>query len=91
MQRAEKSRQYLLSCVEMGDEDAAREQLISYLTHLGRAALIEAGVFPASRPEVPQQLRRIGRRALADDLEQALSGASSARVILDQLRRREAV
>ena len=43
------------------------------LTHLARAALSEAGVFPYSRPELPGQLRDIGDHALADRLDAAQS------------------
>ena len=57
----------------VGDEDARRELEISYRTHLARAALASAGVQPASRPELPSQLRELGEIALANDLERALS------------------
>ena len=56
----------------VGDHDAAAELEISMLTHLARAALSEAGVFPLSRPELPGQLREIGDRPLADRLDDAL-------------------
>jgi hypothetical protein len=42
------------------------------LTHRARAALLRAGVFPASRPELPAQLRQIRESTLAKDLEAAL-------------------
>jgi hypothetical protein len=52
-----------------GDRDAALEQVIGMLTHRGRATLLEARIYPASRPELPAQLRKIGRHHLADSLE----------------------
>ena len=63
-------------CGEMltvGDLDAAAEIRISMLTHLARAALSEAGVFPKSRPELPGQLDGIGEQALAGRLAAALA------------------
>src|SRR5262249_49853015 len=44
---------------EMGDEDAAQEQRLVALTQEARAKLIRQGVYPASRPELPDQLRSI--------------------------------
>ena len=57
---------------EMGDEDAAREQRLSALTQDARARLIRKGVYPASRPELPGQLRAIAEPDLAVMLERAL-------------------
>jgi hypothetical protein len=57
---------------EVGDEAAANEIEVSMLTHRARAALSRAGVFPASRPELPRQLRGAGKDALAAALERAL-------------------
>ena len=56
-----------------GDDDAADEIRISLLTHLARAALSEARVFPKSRPELAGQLRGIGEQSLADGLADALA------------------
>lgn len=56
-----------------GDTDAAAEMRLSMLTHLGRAALSGASVFPKSRPEMADQLSDIGEKALADRLAQALA------------------
>ena len=58
---------------ELGDLDAAAELHVSALTHLARAALSDARVFPASRPELVDQLRSIGQRPLADRLADALA------------------
>jgi hypothetical protein len=46
---------------------------VSYLTHRCRAVLAETGVYPASRPESPEQLRQIGHSELADELQDALA------------------
>lgn len=58
--------------VEMGDEDAAQEQRLVALTQEARAKLIRQGVYPASRPELPDQLRGINETALAEKLDHAL-------------------
>jgi hypothetical protein len=58
----------------LGDEEAAREQLVSALTHRAWARLLKAGVYPTSRPEVPKQLRDVGADTLADALEAVLGG-----------------
>jgi hypothetical protein len=57
---------------EVGDYEAAYEQAVSYLTHLARAELIKRSVYPASRPELPGQLRAIERDALAAGLERLI-------------------
>lgn len=57
-----------------GDHDAAAELEISMLTHLARASLSEAGVYPESRPELSRQLREIDEQALADRLDAVLRG-----------------
>jgi hypothetical protein len=57
---------------EMGDEDAAQEQRLVALTQEARAHLIRHGVYPASRPELPGQLRAIDEAGLAEKLEVAL-------------------
>ena len=48
---------------EMGDEAAAAELDVSYQTHCARALLSEAGIYPASRPELSDQLRSLARRS----------------------------
>jgi hypothetical protein len=71
--RANRTKKLYCDLVNAGDSDAAKEQLICMLTHIARARLIGAGIFPASRPELPQQLRGIGERRLAKRLSNALS------------------
>jgi hypothetical protein len=56
----------------MGDEDAAQEQRLVALTQEARAKLIRQGVYPASRPELPDQLRSLKENALAEKLDRAL-------------------
>ena len=70
--RAARAKQILDDLEMIGDEDAAEEQYIMMLTQMARACLIRADTYPASRPELPDQLRSVGERALASQLEGAL-------------------
>jgi HEPN domain-containing protein len=72
--------------VSMGDFDAALEQIAGMLTHRARASLFRARVYPASRPELPTQLRKIKQQRLAESLECALKRRLPADV-LDELTR----
>ena len=58
---------------EMGDEEAAAELDVSYQTHCARALLSEAGIYPASRPELSDQLRSLGAMEQARRLTKALT------------------
>ncbi|MGB8380187.1 MAG: nucleotidyltransferase domain-containing protein [Dermatophilaceae bacterium] len=51
--------------LQMGDLDAADEETRFALSHLARALLLGAGVFPLSRPELAAQLQEIGETDLA--------------------------
>ena len=71
--RAESAERMYIQLQEVGDADAAAEQYLTALTHRARAALLRAGTFPASRPELPTQLLRIGRSDLAALLDDAIA------------------
>ncbi len=71
-QRAAAAYRHLANVVQSGDVDAAHEQAVSYLTHLARAELLDRGVYPTSRPELPEQLRAIGNFRLAEWLDRVL-------------------
>ena len=73
LDRAAAARTRMAQMLSIGDEDAFGEQEVSYRTHLARAALVKAGVQPASRPELASQLREIGETVLAGDLERVLA------------------
>lgn len=70
--RALKAERLLQYAMATGDEDAVVEQLVTAATHRARAALLRAQVFPASRPELPDQLRTIGEHELAENLKTAM-------------------
>jgi hypothetical protein len=63
---------------KIGDQDAAAEQLITLLTHKAWARLLRSQVHPASRPELPKQLRAIGEVSLASELDSALKQRAEA-------------
>jgi hypothetical protein len=71
--RAEITKQRVEEFLKIGDKEATLEQEITYYTHLARAVLIEHGVYPASRPELPSQLQEIGEVELADKFQKVLN------------------
>lgn len=71
--------------LDLGDADAAKEQAVSYVTHLARAELIRHGVYPASRPELPTQLRDIGSIEIARFLEKVIDAPGDQIDIVRQL------
>jgi hypothetical protein len=62
---------------EMGDTDAAAEQLVSALTHRAWTRLLSVGVLPASRAELPKQLHLIDQDELAAKLQRAIEARQS--------------
>ena len=48
-----------LELLEIGDVDAASEELMFAASHVARAVLLQHGVFPLSRPELPLQVEGI--------------------------------
>lgn len=71
--RAARALSQFRTLADAGDDAAANELLVSHLTHLARAVLSRAEIFPASRPELGTQLRSIQRVELADSLDGALA------------------
>jgi hypothetical protein len=71
-QRAAEALRRFTNMMEIGDYDAAHEQALSYLTHLARAELIKRKVYPASRPELPDQLRAVHSQSLAESLDKLI-------------------
>ncbi len=59
---------------DLGDCDAANEELRYALSQLARAMLLSNRVFPFSRPELAEQLLGIDEPHLADALRQSLDG-----------------
>ena len=72
-ERAERAEGQRDALAAAGDDSAAAELGVTVLTHLARAALSSAGIFPRSRPELSAQLRLVGEDALAGQIEEALA------------------
>ena len=68
LDRADAIKKRLNELERIGDTNAVREQRVSYLTHIARARLIGHATYPASRPELPAQLERVGEFELAETL-----------------------
>ena len=77
-ERARAARQRMEDMRAIGDECAVADLAVAYETYRARARLLQAGVFPASRPELAGQLREIGEIGLAGDLEKAISARKAA-------------
>lgn len=67
--------------IEMGDRDAALDQLRAGLTSLARASLLSAGVFPLARSELPAQLENIEERDLAITLDETIHAEPSLKTL----------
>lgn len=59
--------------LEVGDYEAASEELMLAASHVARATLLRRGVFPLSRPELPSQLMEF-EPSLAALLERLIKG-----------------
>ena len=77
--RAEAARKRMDEMRVMGDVEAAIELEVTYQTHCAHAVLAEAGVYPASRPELPSQLRAIREDRLAAQVAAALAARTRLR------------
>ena len=86
--RAAAAYRHLTNVFHSGDADATQEQALAYLTHLARAELLDRGVYPASRPELAEQLRGIGNFGLAEWLDRLLGGESPELSQIDPLLQR---
>lgn len=65
---AEKRRRLAEQLIEDGDIEGAAEEYLMSASHLARAVLQKAGVFPLSRPEMPGQLNVLGHTSLSKAL-----------------------
>lgn len=71
--------------LKLGDIDAASEEALYLLTHLGRVFLLKAGAFPLSRPEMPDQLETVGHPALAKLIRRSFNAGSDPRSVRQAL------
>ena len=76
--RGRRSLERAVEMLKSRDEDAADDLVLAALTQIARRNLIAAGIFPASRPELPAQLRKLmPNNPVADALEKAMFGNAS--------------
>jgi len=83
LRRLPELRRLAMRLIEMGDRDAAHDQLRATLTSAARAVLLQQGEFALARSELPGQLRLIRADELADGLEASIYGEPT----LEELRR----
>ena len=81
-QREARARCLARDLLAAGDDDAAAEQALAMLTHRARRLLAVHHVFPLSRPELVEQLRRAGEGEAADLLQNALTERMTPQAIL---------
>jgi Uncharacterized protein conserved in bacteria (DUF2188) len=72
VQRLPTHRRHAQRLIALGDSDAAQEEMRAALTSAARAVLLEGGVFPLARRELPDQLHSVGCAELANALEQVI-------------------
>jgi hypothetical protein len=84
-ERALIAHRHFMAVLEAGDKEGALEQVTSSLTHLARIELIQAAVYPASRPELPGQLAAVGRSRLSRLLSEALNRCAAPDELLNEL------
>lgn len=92
--RASEAFDRVRNMLDIGDEEAAYEQAVSYVTHLARVELLRRGRYPTSRPELPSELRTIGCATLANYLEglinHSVRGSRELTELIDNLSRSKA-
>ncbi len=72
LDRLSDHRRHAQRLIEMGDRDAAQDQVRAALTSVARALLLDAHYFPLSRSELPDQLVAIKQDDLADAVRAAI-------------------
>lgn len=85
--RADQSLARAVEMLNVGDDSAADDLLLAALTQFARERLINAGVFPASRPKLPNQLRLLREDdSLGCLLDDAMFGDVRPARLLNSLR-----
>jgi len=73
LKRAERSKNLLEDLEKIGDEEAIEEQQLTMFTQLARVHLINSGIFPISRPELPMQLKSVGEEKISNKLSKLIA------------------
>lgn len=85
--RGQKTLSRAIEMLQSGDDSAADDLVLAALTQFARERLILAGVFPASRPELPKQLRELNKNdALAQILDDAMFNESDPADLVNTLQ-----
>ncbi|HYI99224.1 MAG TPA: hypothetical protein VEX36_06030 [Thermoleophilaceae bacterium] len=85
LRRLPQLRDLSIRLLDMEDRDAAQDQVRATLTSASRALLLQEGIFPLARSELPAQLRAAGQPDLAAALDQVIVDQTLS---LQKLRRR---
>jgi hypothetical protein len=72
LRRVPEFRRIAARLIEVGDREAAQEQVRATLTAAARALLLNARVFPLARSELPDQLDDAGEKTLAEALARSI-------------------
>jgi hypothetical protein len=85
LDRVPELRELAARLIEMGDRDAAQDQVRATLTSAARGLLLLNDTFPLARSELPEQLTSAGLSSLATALERAIQGVPSLTELADDL------
>lgn len=77
LKRISELRAHATRLIELGDQDAAHDQIRAALSSTARGLLLLQGVFPLARSELPEQLEATGYSSLAEALHRAIHGQPS--------------
>jgi hypothetical protein len=91
LRRVPEFRRIAARLIEVGDREAAQEQVRATLTSAARALLLKVGVFPLARSEIPDQLDDAGEQTLAEALARAIHEESGLKVLNADLSQVDAV
>lgn len=72
LRRLPELRRLAVRLIEVGDRDAAQDQVRAVLTSAARGVLLQRGVFALARSELPGQLRLVDADMLAEGLEASI-------------------
>jgi predicted nucleotidyltransferase len=91
LRQARDSLRFAEGLIDSGDYDAALEQCRSALSILGRGLLLESGVFPLARDELPAQIAELGQLGLAEALRQTIHGHPSSAALRQSILRAQSL
>jgi HEPN domain-containing protein len=87
LRQARDSLRFAEALIDSGDYDAALEQCRSALSILSRGLLLESGVFPLARDELPDQVAELGQTDLAEALQRSIHERPSSPLLREAVVR----